>query len=142
MNRTGNRLGKTQPAAARPSALPRLPEIPEAYLDRRGVVHLKGADGLERTYEGPIEPGEVFAWEPDIPTARQLVIVCQVDDALGDERRIWTLDLNSPLRGRPDRWKAAMRHTARSFIDGAPTWNDESRFREAVVPTLFNRQTP
>lgn len=124
--------------------IPTMPEIPESYLDRRGVVFIKeeGFDELCRRYEGPIEIGEIFAWEPDIPRARELVIVCQVDEIQNDERRIWTLNLNSPMRGNPDRWRAAMRHTAQFALDGAPVWNDESRFREAVVPTMFNPQTP
>ncbi len=84
----------------------------------------------------------VFAWEPDIPTARELIVVCEVVEIVGDERRIWTLALDSPLRGQPQRWGSLMRHVAATLFAGAPVWNDESRFREAVVPTMFKPQTP
>jgi hypothetical protein len=121
-----------------------LPQIPEAYLDRRGVVHLRleGEKGLTRTYEGPIEVGMVFAWEPDIPTARQLCVVCEITEPENDERRIWTMDLDSPMRGRPDRWRPMMRHIAAYLFAGAPTWNEEGHFRHAVVPTMLRPQEP
>lgn len=124
--------------------LPDMPMIPEAYLDRRGVVHLKRGRGesLDRQYEGPIEVGMVFAWEPDLPWARELIVVCEIVEPDDDERRIWTMPIDSPMRGKRTRWEAAMRHVAPYLFAGAPVWNDEGRFREAAVPTIFNPQTP
>lgn len=85
----------------------------------------------ERPYKGRINPGDVFAWEPDLPHARELVVVTRIstpdnDKVIvhargsavisgGHEQRIWT----------------------RSIDGDDEFWNDESRFREAVVPTLF-----
>lgn len=157
-----NRTGANAPKAARLEAwlserdgkaadaekkriirFPLMPQIPEAYLNRRGVVYLKQDDGdLHRQYEGPIEVGMIFAWEPDVPTARQLAVVCEITTPADDEIRIWTMGLDSPMREQPERWKAAMRHVSSHLFEGAPTWNDESRFREAVVPTMFNPQMP
>lgn len=44
------------------------PEIPRVYLDLRE----------SRLYRGPIEPGIVFAWELDLPHARELCIVVRL----------------------------------------------------------------
>ena len=82
--------------------LPTKPLLHEAEL-KRGP----------RPYMGPIEPGEVFAWEPDLPYARELCVVTRLT---GDY--VWT----KPIKG------------------GKEVWNDISRFREAVVPTIFKRQ--
>ncbi len=165
MNRTGKNGPKTdrlrEYLATRPihSRLPQQPEIPETYLNRRGVVWLKGDDGeLHAHYEGDLHVGQVFAWEPDIPTARMLVIICAItgpgeDEVInhdrgvaiisgGHETRIWTLALDSPMRRCPERWRAAMQHAGGTYVSGAPVWNDESRFREAVTPTLFSDQLP
>lgn len=154
MNRTGSNGPKTKrlldwlathPAPEAPVSFVISPKplIPEVYLNRRGVVWLKGDDEkLHSHYEGDLHVGQVFAWEPDIPTARELVIICSITERELDERAIWTLSLDSVMRGQRERWEKAMRHVARSMFAGAPVWNDESRFREAVTPTLFNDQLP
>jgi hypothetical protein len=91
--------------------LPIKPTIPSALL----------REPRKRPLKGQIEPGEVFAWEPDLPHARELVIV----------RRVYTV-----RKGE---------HWAESWVE---TWdmdyaqshhNEESRFREAAVRTTFNR---
>lgn len=104
--------------------LPNKPMIPEAEL-RRG----------KRPYKGNIVPGDVFAWEPDLPHARELVVVTRItgphfpnpieqpfliDFSEGNELTVWTRPLNG--------WEEA--------------GNEMSRFREAVVPTAFNRMLP
>jgi hypothetical protein len=105
--------------------LPHLPPVPEADLDRNHP----------RPYPGLVEIGDVFAWEPDIPSARMLCIVTAITDPLpplrvdhpkgtaiisrGSEKQVWT-------RAWPD--------------DGAEPVNvDISRFREAVVKTTFHK---
>ena len=105
-----------------------LPLLSEVELDRtRG-----------RPYDGPIEVGQIFAWEPDIPTARCLCIVSRIELeppppmivhhaqgtavlSNGFGPVIWTWDF-------PDRTKEC--------------WNNEDSFREAVVPTKFKPHTP
>lgn len=82
------------------NSLPIRPIIPEAVLVRG-----------ERPYPGDINPGDVFAWEPDLPYARELVVVTFVD-----KLRIGT----RPLDGDRE------------------VFNDIDRFREAVVQTRFN----
>lgn len=83
----------------------------------------------------------MFAWEPDLPHAQELVVVTRLSgpgrDAEikhacgtaiisgGHDLRIWTRRLSGERF-----WTA----------DGAArteVWNDESRFREAVVPTIM-----
>lgn len=56
-------------------------------------------------YHGPIEAGMTFVWEPNKPHARKVVTVLRVDRSHHDAR-IWTSE---------------------------EVWNEESRFREAVV---------
>lgn len=108
-----------------PEGLPILPEIPEVYLDRHGRPF--GTD-----YDGPIEVGDVFAWEVSLPYARELIVVTRIGppaaplhvphargDAFisqGSEEQIWT----------------------RPIMGGREVNNDVSRFREAVIPTIFN----
>lgn len=91
------------------SRLPVMPAIEESVIDRSGP----------QGYDGPIAVGAVFAWEPDLPHARELLIVTRID---GDSRCcvIWTKPLTR---------------------DRAHTWNDESRFREAVYPTHYKPQS-
>ena len=60
-------------------------------------------------YQGPIKPYMVFEWEPDLPHAAD---TCQVIKVEGD--KVWTY--------------------SESF---GTCWNDESRFREAVVASLM-----
>lgn len=63
----------------------------------------KGYLGL---YEGEISVGMTFIWEPNKPHAREVVTVARITEPEHDERKIWTSET---------------------------VWNDESRFREAVV---------
>jgi hypothetical protein len=81
-----------------------MPMIAEALIDRRGVVFLACSDEarLIRQYEGIIDVGMIFAWEPDLPAVRELVVVCHIDERAGDERRIWTMNIESPMRGRTE----------------------------------------
>lgn len=62
-------------------------------------------DGYLGLYRGEIEVGMTFIWEPNKPRARQVVKVVRIDRA-HDDARIWT---------------------------SAEVWNEESRFREAVI---------
>lgn len=88
--------------------LPILPMIPSAYLAPS-----------KRPYSGAIKPGDVFAWEPDLPHARELLVVTRIVDET-HRTLVWT------------------RH-----IDGdEEVYNDIDRFREAVVPTILNPHSP
>lgn len=69
-----------------------------------------------RPYKGLIEPGSIFAWEPDLPHARCFCLVTKVVKREGDETLIYTRDIKG----------------------SGEYYNEESRFREAVYPTLFN----
>ena len=81
-----------------------LPEQPP--LNETEIIRHKGL------LKGKIEIGEVFAWEPDKPHARELVIVTKMS---GDQ--ILTI----------------------GTYDKDEYWNDESRFREACQRTRFQR---
>ena len=83
--------------------LPRKPIIDAALL--RGP----------RPLVGPITPGEVFAWEPDLPHARELLIV----------RRLYEID----GEGWVEAWDMEYQGTHH---------NEEARFREACQRTMFN----
>jgi hypothetical protein len=105
--------------------LPILPPIPEAYLHRHG----------RGNYQGLIDPGMIFAWEPDLPYARELIIVVAITKALppivvehgrgtafisqGDDDVIWTSRVDDLSK---------------------KTWNYFSQFREAVVATRLKPQ--
>ena len=72
-------------------------------------------------YQGEIRVGDLFVWEPDLSHAREDVIVVRIDTYENDESKIWTRS-----------------HLRRMHLYFNPTvWNDESRFREAVVPSQF-----
>lgn len=83
------------------------PLIPEPYIVR----------SAPRPLCDPIKPGQILAWEPDLPTARELVIVTKVR---GDF--VWVRNLDDKY--------------GRSYM------NDESRVREACWPTRFKDQEP
>lgn len=118
--------------------LPNMPKIPRAVLsDHHMVMKLDRDRKLFRWYDGPIRPGMIFAWEPDLPHARELIIVVHVDMSGGDEARVWTRSLGSPRRGKP-----FMPHLVPHLLPGHEIPSDESRFREAVVSTTFKDQTP
>lgn len=67
-----------------------------------------------RPLQGPIEVGQRFIWEPDIPASWALVEVTRVQTIEGDETRIWTKGLAG-------------------FHVPEQVWNEESRFREACI---------
>lgn len=101
--------------------LPIKPAIPEAVL-RRG----------SRPYLGKISVGKIFAWEPDLPHARELCVVTRLaepEEPLRVKHRTGTALLS---RGtEPQVW-------SRQYPDGGEEYNNDiSRFREAVVPTIF-----
>lgn len=66
---------------------------------------MENQDGYLGLYKGKIEVGMTFIWEPNKANARQIVTVSRIDYSHTDPR-IWT---------------------------SADVWNEESRFREAVV---------
>jgi hypothetical protein len=75
------------------------PIIPAGIYQRRTVM------------DADIRPGRVFVWEPDLPYARELLVVTRFEG-----ERVWT----------------------RSFPDyGKEVFNDLDRFREACFPTIF-----
>lgn len=100
-----------------------MPQIPtperlrENPLPHKPMLHDVEIRMHEGDLVGPIELGEVFAWEPHLPWARELVVVTRIEEPPGDERVIY----------------------ARPFPSyGAENGNDEGRFRAAVVRTWFN----
>jgi hypothetical protein len=66
--------------------------------------------------KGEIVPGEVFAWEPDKPWARQLIVVSKIERGTGDESQVWSWDIDYKRE----------------------CFNTLSRFREACYRTRFN----
>lgn len=110
-------------------SLPILPPINEAILIRH-----------EGDYTGPIEPGMVFAWEPDLPKARELIIVTRVTqpgdpDAPGGsevEHATGTAYFLPPLETTI--WAQSLTGNDSEIS------NTESRFREAVKATPLARQ--
>lgn len=75
------------------------------------------ADDQSKDYDGKIEVGQEFIWEPDKPHARAIIKVTEIkasgpEDGPDDE--IW---IGSKTVG-----------------DDQTYWNEESRFREAVIP--------
>jgi hypothetical protein len=92
------------------SGLPDKPEIPNAYLAVTDFTE-------DYVYEGPIEPGMIFAWEPCLPYARELIIVATVIvDKVGS--------YSFP--------KHDYKHRSMHL-------NDMKRFREAVLPTIYKK---
>jgi hypothetical protein len=74
----------------------------------------KGGEATIAGYTGPITAGMEFIWEPDMPHARQHIVVTRVAPIAGDETRIWSHEVDQP--------------------PATAYWNDESRFREAATP--------
>ena len=77
-------------------------------------------------YTGPITAGMEFIWEKDNPHAWARIVVTRVEKPTNDERRIWTKTLQG-MSASPV---------------GQETWNDESRFREAVTPLTLPNLDP
>jgi len=74
-----------------------------------------------RPYRGPIDIGMRFIWEPDLPHARQEIMVIGVmTDADPFNRKIQARALSPNL------------FPGQGI--GNQVWNDEGRFREACVP--------
>jgi hypothetical protein len=106
--------------------LPVLPMLDETVLVRTAP----------RPYTEVILPGMIFAWEPDLPHARCLLIVTKIT---GPQP---TFEIK---HGRGTA-VISSRHDHLIWSKYFPTreyevWNDESRFREAVIPTRFKPQT-
>jgi len=122
------------------SQLPIKPEIPSALLcPSLCTTRMDDETGKEfRWYAGEIEPDMTFAWEPDLPYARELVVVVRIAEA-GDPITIrHARGLASISQGRGTLiWTRLINQPAALAI-----WNTESRFREAVVPTLFKFPPP
>lgn len=95
--------------------------IPPSHEDRIMSLQCQiqcDAMDLERyrekqLYNGPIEVGMVFEWEPDLPWAAETIVITEVS---GD--------------------RAACFGT-RACQREIPYWNDISRIREAVVKSLL-----
>jgi len=65
--------------------------------------------------KGAIKEGEVFAWEPDLPWARELLIVTSIETREDATIIIHTKDMNYEN----------------------PAWNTERKFRESAQRTRF-----
>lgn len=100
--------------------LPSLPEIPRAMLRP-----------TKRPYKGAIGVGDVFAWEPDLPHARELCVVTRITGPLEPEAITHSRGTAVLFRG------SETTILTRPLGGGKEVWNDESRFREAVVLTIF-----
>lgn len=86
-------------------------------------------------YVGPIKPGMGFLWEPKKAHAREALVVSNFmpGGAGGSpEGRVQTVtqDRIGASKGEADRSGSRALTSTHEFIG---TWNDESRFREAVV---------
>lgn len=114
--------------------LPDRPAIDRAVLDFGGCTLRDTDDGPMRWFAGDIRPGQVFAWEPDLPHARELLVVTRVGDPPPDTvvRHARGVAVLSGGRG-PMVW-------ARPIDGTREYYNDEDRFREAVVPTTMRDQ--
>lgn len=73
------------------------------------------------SYLGEIKVGDLFVWEPNLAHAYDEIIVVRIDTPNNDERKIWC---RSHLRKM-------------HLYFNKTVWNDEGRFREAVVPSQF-----
>ena len=133
-----------------------LPPIDPVVLDYRDLEYRKDDDGNAcHFYSGPLRVGMVFAWEPDLPHARELLIIVGICDpkeplevkhsrgvafiSRGNETQIWSMPLDSPHRGEPFTGRVS---PLPYLWDRGAVPNDEGRFREAVIPTLVKDQTP
>lgn len=119
------RRAKIESGSAAPpfsSGLPHLPPVPEAMLLRH--------DG---ELQGDIGIGEIYAWEPDLPHARELCVVIGLTGP--DHLKQMTIE-----HGRGVAFLAAERGEgviSQRPDGGKALWNDISRFREACMRTRF-----
>jgi hypothetical protein len=100
-----------------------LPPIPQNMLVWEAVQWRPGepmTNGLRHWYAGPIEPGMIFAWRPDVAHARKLVIMADAD-ALPS--------LDAPV------------DDTLPLVDVMPIPSDDTEFRLAVVPTTYHPVT-
>lgn len=97
------------------------PVVPptETELRATGRQFSISPDKIQR-YDGPIEVGMRFIWEPDDPRAFALIEVTRLIDRSPDERIIWS-----------KRVRAARAGPTKADDD---VWSEEGRFREAVTP--------
>ena len=99
--------------------MPRVPtpeEVQRSTLPFKPMLFPEELRMHDGNLVGPIDLGEVFAWEPHLPWARELLVVTRIELPAGDERVIYTRPFPSY---------------------GAENRNNEGRFREAVVRTWF-----
>ncbi len=97
----------------------------------------------ERYYVGPIRIGQVFAWRPELPRARELVIVTEITIP-GDpdhEATAKTLQFrDSRVQFPPSMddliWTTALDRAHPDYGRG-PFHNTEDNFRAAVQATIF-----
>lgn len=91
-------------------------------------------------YSGPIEPGMTFLWEPFLPHATVHVKVTRVTGP-GDDEKIEIAESTCILSGGHEQ-RIWTRSWGRRYLgntrtdgdyDGDEVWNEESRFREAVI---------
>ena len=76
---------------------------------------------MNRPYDGDIKVGDLFTWEPGLSHAEEEIIVVRIDDRPNDERIIWCRSSLRPMH----------------MYFNKTVWNEESRFREAVIPSQF-----
>ena len=114
--------------------LPDKPAIENAVLNWEGCCLTSESQGAIRWYPGEIRLGMVFAWEPNLPYARELCVVTGISGPM------------EPITFNHARGVAVISRSNETTIYTRPlgdlnkeeVWNEESRFREAVVPTIIN----
>lgn len=74
-----------------------------------------------RPYAGKIDVGDLYTWEPDLPHALAEIVVVRIEERQGNEPIIWSRSHLRPMH----------------LYFNRTCWNDESRFREAVIPSSF-----
>lgn len=116
--------------------LPDRPAIDRTVLDFSGCCLRDTDEGPIRWYGAEIRVGQVFAWEPDLPYAREMLVVTRVGGAPPDTVIHHATGTATLSGGSADKiW-------ARPIDGTREYYNDESRFREAVVPTTMKDQVP
>jgi hypothetical protein len=92
---------------------------------------------MKRGYKGPIEPGMTFLWEPFIPHATEHLRVDRVTGPGDDEIVVDIPGTRCTVSGGHETrvWSRSWVATSKISGDytGPSVFNDESRFRGAVV---------